>query len=358
MKEDNIDNNIVIELKDPDSDCDSVSDEPISLPESLKNHTDGLKKLSTSLAEYTYHAIGMDDCIEHLSKKMVEFSKTAIESIKTSAMFGNSLAELSRKVLESTSKALQSFSASVIVSPLLDALRNVSIDYSAILKKISDAQSFSKKFDELKEMQMQVLYEAHWFPYATLLTDLSDLIEINDIISSTRTGSKNREKKIDDVLLSFFTENKVKEIKSEIWQMDLEYWQKRAISQAINAHFRKEYILTISCLAPMWETRFDQAFSIKKHSNDKGNKKYKSEIADLLNDNGFDKALSDFYNNMIIGTCYKPEETKEGVPNRNGIAHGWYLKYPNKKASLNAILLTYFILKLEPINQTEENENG
>ena len=49
---------------------------------------------------------------------------------------------------------------------------------------------------------------------------------------------------------------------------------------------------------------------------------------------------------------------KEGVPNRNGIAHSWYKKYPNKKASLNASVLTDFIINLNPRETAEVTENG
>ncbi len=37
------------------------------------------------------------------------------------------------------------------------------------------------------------------------------------------------------------------------------------------------------------------------------------------------------------------------VKDRHGVAHGWYSHYPNKKAALNAILFTGFILNLEPL---------
>lgn len=54
---------------------------------------------------------------------------------------------------------------------------------------------------------------------------------------------------------------------------------------------------------------------------------------------------------MILGHVNSPEEAIDGVPSRNGCLHGQYKKYPNKKASLNAILLTDFIINF----QTEED---
>jgi len=66
---------------------------------------------------------------------------------------------------------------------------------------------------------------------------------------------------------------------------------------------------------------------------------------------------------MVISTCYSAEEMNDGVPNRHGVAHGRYVKYPTQKAALNAILLTHFVINLKPKNNNtnhkqEEQENG
>ena len=47
---------------------------------------------------------------------------------------------------------------------------------------------------------------------------------------------------------------------------------------------------------------------------------------------------------------------KEDVPGRHGIAHCWYNKYPTKKAALNAILFTDFLLNLQAREETEEED--
>ena len=85
---------------------------------------------------------------------------------------------------------------------------------------------------------------------------------------------------------------------------------------------------------------------------------FKNDIKNLVIDNGYEEVFGDFYNNLIIRACYSVDDVKEGIPNRHGVAHSWYKKYPNKKASLNAILLTDFIIGLTPKELSEENENG
>lgn len=104
----------------------------------------------------------------------------------------------------------------------------------------------------------------------------------------------------------------------------------------------------------MWEGLLKQKMPIKKRKKEE----LENDIKGLVVDNGYEKILGDYYNNLIISTCYGLEDVKEGVPNRNGIAHSWYKKYPNKKASLNAILLTDFIINLNPRETAEVTENG
>jgi hypothetical protein len=54
--------------------------------------------------------------------------------------------------------------------------------------------------------------------------------------------------------------------------------------------------------------------------------------------------------------CNSSAETILDVPGRNSAAHSFYESYPTRKAALNAILFTDFLLNLEPLE--EENING
>ena len=47
------------------------------------------------------------------------------------------------------------------------------------------------------------------------------------------------------------------------------------------------------------------------------------------------------------------DDVIDGVPNRHGVSHSWYRSYPSKKASLNAIMLTDYILRLEPLDAAQ-----
>ena len=56
-----------------------------------------------------------------------------------------------------------------------------------------------------------------------------------------------------------------------------------------------------------------------------------------------------FFDEYIMYNCESVEEVKEDVPGRNSSAHSWYNKYPSRKAALNAILFTDFLLDIEPL---------
>lgn len=82
----------------------------------------------------------------------------------------------------------------------------------------------------------------------------------------------------------------------------------------------------------------------------------KRELAELTESNDYDKIFSDYFDQFIVSQCNKVDDVVDGVPNRHGVSHSWYHSYPNKKASLNAILLTDFIIHLEPLEE-ERQEN-
>ena len=201
---------------------------------------------------------------------------------------------------------------------------------------------------------MQAMYDCQWFPYAGLYANVRLLEEINQILVTSRGKSKRRTARMDKAILTYYNTKEILEIKKRWRNSNLESHIKKILGQAIEAHIRGEYVLTVSCLATMWEGLLKQKMPIKKRKKEE----LEDDIKELVLDNGYEEILGDFYNKLIIGTCYGVEDVKEGVPNRNGIAHSWYKKYPNKKASLNAILLTDFIISLTPKEQSEETING
>lgn len=246
-----------------------------------------------------------------------------------------------------------------IQSPLLDWIK--SFDFSPWTRIFENWHfpDLEVHKDELDEIYLRAMYEAKWFPYAGWQADAKLFAEVSDILNSSRGMSKRCEKRIDKAILSYYTKSEIKRIKRDWNASELDSYVKKALGQTLEAYLRGEYALVIPFLATIWE-------GIIKSKTAEVTKKPKEDFKKLVDDNGFDDLFSDFYNNLIIASCYSKDDVIEGVPNRHGVAHSWYVKYPTKKAALNAILLTDFIIKLESthksentITQTQEdNSNG
>lgn len=241
-------------------------------------------------------------------------------------------------------------------SPFLDWVRT--FDYSPIaeiLKNFSIYVDLAGREDELDKAYLQAMYECEWFPYAGLNADMDLFTEISDILATSRGKSKRRTARIDKVILSSYTPKNLKDMKVTWRNSDLERPIQKMLCQAVNAHIRGEYALTISCLAPMWEELIHYKTNIVHRRN---NAKTVADFKELVVANDWEPIFHDYYENMIMSQINTPADIKDGVPNRHGISHGKYKKYPNRKASLNAILLTDFIMNLEPIDLSKETEGN
>lgn len=298
--------------------------------------------------------------LEEEADKAFVISNTMLETLQNTALTINFDAVLSAyaklneqvcsKVLHILKDA-QSALDSLIQSPAIEWLQ--SIDFSSIFEDFNapNLDFAVNRYEELNKAYLTAMYECKWFPYAGWTVSVRLFSEVTDILDSSCGASKRREKRIDKAVLSYYDNYEIKSIKRSWKNSKLEPHIKRILGQALEAHLRGEYALTITTLATMWEGLIKSKLLIISENP-------KADFEKLVDDNGFNKIFSDFYNNLIIGTCYSVEEVVDGVPNRHGTAHGWYKKYPNKKASLNAILLTDFIIKLEPKKKSEDKTNG
>lgn len=221
------------------------------------------------------------------------------------------------------------------------------IDYSPLVR-IAETLSrfdFGKFQANLERIYYEALYGAKWFPHAVCTTNLKLFEDINDILASTRSGSQNRTKKLDKVIFSYYNKKTLTELK-RLWKgKDLPPHIKRILGQAIDAYKRKEYALTVSALATLWE-----GFIEEKAATEVGyrkGKKIKEELAQLLKENSCSSVAQLFCEEYIFYDCCKPSEVKADVPGRHCIAHSWYDDYPNRKTALNAIIFTDFLLGLD-----------
>ncbi|MCM1296146.1 MAG: hypothetical protein NC311_11445 [Muribaculaceae bacterium] len=251
---------------------------------------------------------------------------------------------ISSSIKTSVPNVLTNFSSALeemFNSPFIKWLGDVDFSPLFHIWENWNVESAFDNYDELHKIYLRAMYDAKWFPYAGWIADVELFAEVNEILGSSRGMSKRCEKRIDRAILSYYTKTEIKHIKKQWRESDLEPHVKKALGQTLEAYLRKEYALVIPFLATMWE-------GIIKSKGIENTKKPQEDIKKLVDENGYDDVFSDFYNNMIIGTCYSIDDVVEGVPNRHGVAHSWYTKYPNQKAALNAILLTDFLINLKP----------
>lgn len=319
-----------------------------------------LVSLQKSIAEVQLNTtpIAIDaisDSLKSMSLRLAPLY-SEIQTSKLIEAVGNTL---SSSIAVSMQNIIPNFSSvllEAIQSPLLDWIK--SFDFSPWTRIFENLQfpDLGVHKDELDEIYLRAMYDAKWFPYAGWQADAKLFVEVTDILNSSRGMSKRCEKRIDKAILSYYTKSEIKRIKKEWNASELDSYVKKALGQTLEAYLRGEYALVIPFLATMWEG----LIYIKAHNvlpEERQRQKMaitKQELSDLTKSNNYDKIFSDYFNDFIVSQCNKVSDVVEGVPNRHSTSHSWYVKYPTKKAALNAILLTDFIIKLEP---THKNEN-
>lgn len=270
--------------------------------------------------------------------------------------FNNSTAKLLADSVQGIISSFGSALTAAIHSPAMEWIQ--SIDYSpmrSVLESLALAADSVGQYNKFNQAYLRAMYECKWFPYAGWAADISMTVAISDVIATSRGASKRREKRIDKVILDYYDKNEIKFIKRTWRESDLEPHIKRILGQALEAHLRGEYALCISSLATMWEgliyIKANNATMQDRHRQRM--EITKKELEDLTVANDYDKIFSDYFNTFIVSQCNKVDDVVDGVPNRHGVSHSWYHSYPSKKASLNAILLTDFIIGLEPLESSQ-----
>ena len=191
----------------------------------------------------------------------------------------------------------------------------------------------------------RILYELKWFPRAILTVGIRSFYKLINVLSNIDEEYNHLEEHIDNEIEAFFTENDIKRINKSWANSELEEFIVRILGESLNAYLRGEYVLTISTLATMWECLILKKLHITNRQKPKlTNKQFK----ELVSENDYEVVFSNYYFDFIVSQCEGVDNLVDGVPNRHSIAHGWYRNYPTKKAALNAILLTDFIINLEP----------
>ena len=266
--------------------------------------------------------------------------------------FSSELAQTLANSVRNISVNLATAMIDALQSPVMKWLQN--LDFSPMYRTLETLSEIFKSREEFKAAYLLAMYECKWFPYAGWLKDSTLTSAVAEVMETSRGASKRRERRIDKLILAYYTPQRINSIKRSWRQMDIESHVKRILCQAMDAHLRGEYALTISSLASMWEGMiYIKANNVPMDERHRQKMSItKKELAALTEANDYEQIFSDYFDNFIVSQCDGVDDVIDGVPNRHGVSHSWYRKYPSKKASLNAIMLTDFILRLDPLGVT------
>ena len=227
------------------------------------------------------------------------------------------------------------------------------VDFTPLINILEDIRSigFDHNYDQINEIFLKAMFDARWFPYAGWIADFRIVGDLVEILNTSRV-SKNRVKRIDRLIFSYYSKGEIDNFKRNWRKLDLPPYMIRILIQSIQAYHRREYALTVATLSTLWEG------IIQEKAQDKGyrvSKRTRQNLTKLIDANEYDKIFSSFCEEFILYDCNSPEQVRDDVPGRHGIAHCWYDKYPSRKMALNAIIFTDFLLQLEPIEKVGSN---
>ena len=295
-------------------------------------HTIGELAMKSAMPSYQFESPALRD-FENWSNSALANLATGLTALITNPVM---------QEIQSISSSLGKWLQTVDFSPL-----------TSILENIQDI-GFGYDYEEVNEVFLKAMFDARWFPYAGWIADFRIVDAMLEILDTSR-ASKNRVKRIDKLIFSYYNKEEINNLKRGWRQKNLPSYMTRILVQSVQAYHRREYALTVSALSTLWEG------IIQEKMNDTSfriSRKTRENLSKLIEENEFDKIFSSFCEEFIFYNCTKPEDVKPDVPGRHGIAHCWYNTYPNRKMALNAILFTDFLLGLKPLEKTEEETNG
>ena len=244
-------------------------------------------------------------------------------------------AEISKKIYATISPIVKLI-GEIDFTPIYEAVE--------ILKKSSPA---GVDYNALIKRCMQVLYQYRWFPASVYTCRISFFFELVDILNSTREGSKNRGRKVDSLMFSYYDKQVINGMKRACrMNNELNPSYKRLILEALNAYQKGKYGTTVFVLTMLWQGMISLKVDNRVYQSDS---KIRESLKKLVYLNGEEEIYAEFFNTFIYYECSDFDKVKEDVPGRHGIAHGWMKEYPNRKMALNAVLFTEFLANLQPI---------
>ena len=194
---------------------------------------------------------------------------------------------------------------------------------------------------------LRALMSAKWCP--SLLFDLpeQEMIPLNKILAKEMPPEK-RVESIDRFVYRRFGRDYISGILEDWAKLPIPSCVSRLMCEAVRAYRRKEYGLVIHSLPVQWEGIVKEKASLPERVK---SSVLKAAVEKLISENSHPKILYTFYDEFVMYQCDTSADYIPDVPGRNAIAHGWFPEYTSKKAALNAILFTDFLLHLDKLEE-------
>lgn len=315
---------------------------------------DARKKLFQIILEVQKRSLSSEKAITSLGKvsrekKKLEGNNTIFDTENKSGSIYNSLFRFEDIICDDGANRIKCEFSIEIPKFEISLINRESVRVVKALREslkdvLRPGESFLMTLRKLNNDCISYLYDCKWFPYTSWCADIRFLRKIESIIQTSHKGSRRCEKRIDRLIIDHYTPKRLREIKRGWKKLELESYIKKILGEAIEAHIQKKYALSVACLSTMWEGLIRKKINQTERLSQKKMGEY---LLLLIDENKLDSRFGEFYNRFIICECNTVDDIVEGVPNRNGVSHSKYKKYPSKKASLNAILITDFFLKLK-----------
>ena len=214
---------------------------------------------------------------------------------------------------------------------------------TVILPSIVEQQGLI--YDRVRAVYIKELYNANWCPFIYEACAISLVEELNGIILHTRRGSKSRQQKIDQFVFRHFGKKYISWLKKEWNKSSVPVKIRRTLRHILDDYEKREYAVVVVSLSTMWEGLIADMASLEGKA---GPKQLKEAVKQFTEANDYTDAIAQYYDNFVLYHCYNPDQVKSDSPGRHYSAHGWwYSNYPTKKAALNAILFTDFLLAVK-----------
>ena len=119
----------------------------------------------------------------------------------------------------------------LVRNPVMQEIQSISsnfgkwlqtVDFSPLTNILDNIQNigFDYDYEEVNEVFLKAMFDARWFPYAGWIADYRIVDAMLEILDTSR-ASKNRVKRIDKLIFSYYDKEEINNLKRGWRQMNL-----------------------------------------------------------------------------------------------------------------------------------------